>query len=81
MAWIRTIEPEDADGPLREEYDRAFQRAGYVANVLKISSLAPETLRRWVDLYLEVMYGPSSLSRAERELAAVVVSQVNACHY
>jgi len=27
------------------------------------------------------MYGPSDLSRAEREMIAVVVSPVNACHY
>ena len=81
MAWIHTIEPEDAEGPLKEEYDRAVIRAGGVSNVLKVSSLNPEALSCWVALYKAVMFGPSPLSRAERELVATVVSQENSCHY
>ena len=81
MAWIEIIHPEDADGPLAEEYDRAMKRAGRVANVLRISSLHPEAMRRWVALYETLMFGPSPLSRAERELTAVVVSQENDCEY
>ena len=81
MAWIRTIEPEDADGPLKDEYDRATQRAGRVANVLKISSLHPQALKRWVQLYEAVMFRASPLSRTEREMVATVVSQENGCHY
>ena len=38
-------------------------------------------LRRSIDLYREIMFGPSELSRAERELVAVVVSAANNCHY
>ena len=81
MAWIRTIHPDDADGPLREEYDRALERTGRVSKVLQVSSLAPEVLRTWVDVYVSVMAGPLPLSRAEREMVAVVVSQANRCHY
>jgi alkylhydroperoxidase family enzyme len=81
MAWIETIPPEDADGLLREEYERAVRRAGRVYNVLRLSSLDPPVLARWVDLYLAVMYGPSPLSRAEREMVAVAVSQENGCRY
>ncbi len=32
-------------------------------------------------LYRAVMFGPSELSRTERELLAVVVSNANDCHY
>ncbi|HLU48156.1 MAG TPA: carboxymuconolactone decarboxylase family protein [Planctomycetota bacterium] len=81
MAWVRTIRPEDADGPLREEYERALRRAGRVAPILRISSLHPKALSLWIDLYLEVMHGPSPLTRRERELVAVVVSATNGCHY
>ena len=81
MAWIRTIRPEAATGALREEYDRARKRAGGVAAVVTASSLKPGVLSRWVELYQEVMYGTSDLSRAEREMVAVVVSQSNDCHY
>jgi alkylhydroperoxidase family enzyme len=32
-------------------------------------------------LYAAIMFGPSELSRADRELLAVVVSVANDCHY
>jgi len=48
---------------------------------LKIHSLAPETLSAHLGLYLAVMHAPGDLSRARREMIAVVVSSVNGCHY
>lgn len=81
MAWIHTIDPDDAEGALREEYDEARRRAGRVAHVLRLSSLHPAVLNRWVELYKEVMFGPSPLTRSERELVATVVSAENGCHY
>ena len=79
--WIRTVDPGEADGLLREQYDAAVRRAGKVFGVLRVQSLRPEQLRDFVALYRSVMFAPSGLSRAERELVAVVVSQVNGCHY
>jgi alkylhydroperoxidase family enzyme len=76
MSWIKTIEPEDATGELKVEYDKAIKRAGKVFNILKVQSL-----RASVHLYLATMYGPSGLSRAEREMLATVVSQANHCFY
>ena len=81
MAWIRTIEPDAATGALRREYDKAIGRAGRVFNVLKIMGLKSDHLRRSVELYLSLMHGPSGLSRARREMLAVVVSVANDCHY
>jgi alkylhydroperoxidase family enzyme len=81
MAWIRTIEPEGATGKLKKEYDRAAKRAGKVFNILKIQSLNPETLSASMGLYVATMHAPSKLSRAERELLAVVVSWANNCFY
>ena len=81
MAFIRIIDEDEADGPLSREYDAARQRAGRVYNVLKIQSQRPRALRAGVALYTQLMHGESDLSRAERELLAVVVSQANDCHY
>lgn len=81
MAWIKTIGPKDATGELRKEYSRAVKRAGKVFNILKIQSLNPETLHASMGLYLATMHAPSGLSRAERELLAVVVSWANNCFY
>jgi len=81
MAWIKTIEPEDASGELKNEYMRAVARAGKVFNILKVQSLNPETLHASTGLYLATMHGTSALSRTERELLAVVVSRANNCFY
>lgn len=81
MAWIKTIEAEQATGDLRTEYEKAIRRAGKVFNILKIQSLNPATLRASMEFYLASMHGPSGLSRAEREMLATVVSRVNGCFY
>jgi uncharacterized peroxidase-related enzyme len=81
MAHLELIDPEDADGLLKDEYDAAVERAGKVYNIVRSMSLAPEVLRRSMELYREIMFGPSSLSRQERELLATVVSAANDCYY
>jgi uncharacterized peroxidase-related enzyme len=81
MAYLRLIEVDEATGELRVEYDAALERAGKVFNVVKAMSLRPEVLKRSIGLYREIMFGPSPLSRQERELLAVVVSSANDCHY
>lgn len=81
MAWIRTIEPDEASGLLKKEYDGALKRAGKVFNVVKLFSLNPSALRGTIALYTAVMFGRSELSRAEREMIATVVSRANGCHY
>jgi uncharacterized peroxidase-related enzyme len=81
MAWIEMIPPEKATGKLKDEFDRATRRAGRVFNILRIQSLNADTLRASIQIYLASMYGPSGLSRAERELMATVVSWANDCFY
>ena len=81
MAYLRLIETGEATGLLREEYDAAVARAGKVFNIVRAMSLRPPVLRDSMALYRSIMFGPSGLSRQERELLAVVVSRENACHY
>jgi len=81
VAWIKMIEPEEATGELKEEYDRAVRRAGKVFNILKVQSLNPRVLHASMEIYLAAMYGPSGLSRAEREMLGTVVSWANDCFY
>lgn len=50
-------------------------------NVLASHSLNQEALRGHLALYRAIMFGPSPLTRAEREGIAVVVSAANDCHY
>ena len=81
MAYIRVIQENEAEGALERIYRAATDRAGKVYNVVKIQGLSPRALRASVSLYTAIMLGDSELSRAEREMLAVVVSQANDCHY
>jgi alkylhydroperoxidase family enzyme len=81
VANIRIIEPDEASGPLKEEYDAAVARAGKVFNILKSMSLQPQVLTESMRLYRAIMLEPSPLSRQERELVATVVSAANECYY
>ncbi len=81
MPHIRLTEPDEATGLLASEYDAAVGRAGKIFNIVKAMSLRPETLQASMEMYKTIMFGPSSLSRAERELLATVTSSANDCHY
>ena len=81
MAFIKKIDPNVAQGRLKQVFDTAAKRAGYVAQVLQIMSLNPATLKASMELYLAAMVRPSRLSRAQREMIAVVVSRANHCYY
>ncbi len=50
-------------------------------HILASHSLNPAALKAHLALYRTIMFGPSNLSRAEREAVAVAVSAMNRCHY
>ena len=81
MAWIEQISEEDATGALADIYGAATQRAGGVANILRVMSLRPKALQIFLDLYIHLMRGASTLPRTDRELLATVTSEVNGCFY
>ncbi|HLB04069.1 MAG TPA: hypothetical protein VJK66_03545 [Gaiellaceae bacterium] len=81
MPHLRLIEVDEATGELKLEYDAAIGRAGKVFNIVKAMSLSPSVLARSIELYREIMFGDSELSRTDRELLATVVSKANDCHY
>jgi len=81
VAHLDLIGPDDATGPLKDEYEAAVARAGRVYNIVRSMSLRPGVLKRSMEMYKEIMFGPSGLSRADRELLATVVSATNECHY
>ncbi|MBP7778593.1 MAG: carboxymuconolactone decarboxylase family protein [Acidobacteria bacterium] len=81
MAWITTVSETAATGLVRAEYATALARAGRVWQIIKIMSLNALALKHSISLYGTVMHGPSPLTRAQREMLAVVVSRANDCHY
>ncbi len=81
MAYIQYVEENEASPELRAMYDRYRDPAGHVDNVLRIHGLNPPSLEAHFTLYDSLMRGKSDLSRAQREMIAVVVSAINECHY
>lgn len=81
MAWIHMIPEDEATGKLKELYEKTAEPSGIVDNILKIHSLNVKSLKTHYDLYAHLMRGRSGLSRAQREMIAVVTSAANRCHY
>ncbi len=81
MAWIRTIDEDDAEGALKTAYSRVKASRGKVSNIFKAQSLDPRSLEAHLELYLSIMFGKGGLSRQQREMIAVVVSAENHCEY
>lgn len=81
MAYIKVIQEKEAESPLREIYDHLTTTRGKLAEVHKIQSLNPESIKAHMDLYMTIMFGNSPLRRETREMLAVVVSSANNCPY
>lgn len=81
MAWIRVLSEDEATGKLKELYQTYREPWGGVDNILKIHSLNVPSLQAHFELYQTLMRGRSELSRAQREMIAVVASAANRCHY
>lgn len=76
------IQENEADAGLAALYERARDpRTGQLDNIMSIHSLNPAGLAAHLQLYDAVMRSTATLRKVERELIAVVVSQINACHY
>ncbi len=81
MSRIKVIQEGQAEGRLKAIYDQLTSSRGKLAEVHKIQSLRPESIVKHMDLYMEIMFSKSELSRARREMIAVVVSAANQCEY
>ncbi len=81
MPRIQAINYEASSGRLREIYDELLAKRGKLADIHQIQSLRPESIVNHMELYMELMFSRSELSRAEREMLAVVVSIANGCEY
>lgn len=81
MANIKVISYEEATGKLKDIYDGLIEKRGKLADVHTIQSLNPDTIIAHMELYRSIMFSHSPLTRAQREMIAVVVSATNGCSY
>jgi alkylhydroperoxidase family enzyme len=81
MAWVETVPEDEARGTLAEQYAASRRRDGRLAAIVRAMSQSPAALADLMRLHATVAHGPSGLSRAEREMVALVVSRANRCRY
>ena len=82
IAWIETVEPDDAEGELKDLYERVRTPHGTVDNVMKAHSLRPHTLEGHLVLYRSVLHNPANvLPLWFLETVASYTSIVNRCEY
>ena len=72
MAFIRTIAPSDADGPVRELYQEAHSRFGYIPNWTRAFSLRPGVKDGWAALLKSIQ---SNLPVRSYELATLAAAR------
>ena len=69
MAWIPMIPEDEAEGELKEWYDRLRDPWGGVDDIMRIHSISLPTMKGHYELYKSAMTGNPDLSRKEREMS------------
>ena len=81
MPHIKVIPPDEATGSLKAQYDQAMSRAGRIWRIVSMMSQNPAAMKASMEFYGTLMFGPSKLSRSQREMLATVTSAANHCVY
>ncbi len=81
MVWIRTIEPEDADGRLAEAYAWQSRKLGRPTEFTQLGSLAPEVVNARLVLYRASEGVPSRLTAEQKLLISYLTSILNATRH
>ncbi|MFT5158489.1 MAG: putative peroxidase-related enzyme [Paracoccaceae bacterium] len=82
MAWIKTIEYEDATGKLKRLYDRVKGPDNNVDNIMMSHSLRPHSMEGHMAIYKYVLHhSANTLPKWFLETIGVYVSHLNECAY
>jgi uncharacterized peroxidase-related enzyme len=81
LTWLRVPARDELPVEVLDLWAPPLEKLGFVPNVLRLFALRPSHLLAWTAHYDELMKGESGLTRAEREMIAVVVSVANDCAY
>jgi hypothetical protein len=81
MAYIEQVSIENAAGKIARLYQSAVERAGDVANIIRVMSQDGASANASMNLYVSIMKTDNHLSGAQREMLATVVSNANDCFY
>lgn len=81
MTWVRTVGEHEAQGYIRTLYEQLRKHRGFVPNVIKSTTIRPELTQAYVRMAATLMFGPSELTRVQREMLATVTSVASRCRY
>jgi hypothetical protein len=81
MAYVHQVAEGDAHGVVASVYEAARQRAGGIANIIRVMSGDARSLQASIQFYIALMKSPNALTPAQREMLATVVSNANDCYY
>ena len=82
MPWIHTISYENANGKLRQLYDRVKGPNNNIDNIMMIHSLRPHTMEGHMAIYKYVLHHScNTLPKWYLEAIGVWVSSLNHCDY
>jgi len=73
--------PDELPEDVATLHAKAEAKLGFVPNVLRVMAFRPTHLMKWFAHYDDLMRGESQLTKAQREMIAVVVSAANKCNY
>ncbi len=85
MAWVRTVQPGEADGEILEAYQKLFGEhpQARTANVISSTSIRPRTMVAMLEMNTAI-YGPdngSGLTQLQLQMIATVTSAAQKCRY
>ena len=81
LCWLHVPAEDEVSDEVAELWAKPLEKLGFVPNVLRVYAIRPRHLQLWNAFYDELMRGDSGLTKAQREMIAVVVSTANRCHY
>ena len=81
LTWLRVPDAAELPQEVLALWQPSLEKLGFVPNVLRFYALRPSRLLAWNAHYEEALRGESTLTKAEREMIAVVVSVTNSCAY
>jgi len=81
ICWLDIPGADEVPDEVKELWAKPLEKLGFVPNVLRVYAIRPRHLQLWNAFYDDLMRGESGLTKAQREMIAVVVSTANRCHY
>jgi uncharacterized peroxidase-related enzyme len=82
MSWIKTVPYEEADGRLKQLYDRVKGPDNNVDNIMMMHSLRPHTMEGHMAIYKYVLHHTGNkIPKWFLEAIGVWVSLLNTCDY